>query len=157
MLGNFSFQDYFKDEVIPWAWEFLTSDEWMAIPKDKLYISVYLDDDEAYDIWTQKVGIAPDHMVRMGKEDNFWEHGSGPLRPLLRDLLRPRPPSTAAASPPAVPAATATAIWRSGTWCSASSIRTARATMSVCPSPNIDTGMGPGASGLRDAGGGQPV
>ena len=81
MLGNFSFQDYFKEEVIPWAWEFLTSDEWMAIPKDKLYISVYLDDDEAYDIWTQKVGIAPDHMVRMGKEDNFWEHGSGPCGP----------------------------------------------------------------------------
>ena len=81
MLGNFSFQDYFKEEVIPWAWEFLTSDAWMAIPKDKLYISVYLDDDEAYDIWTQKVGIAPDHMVRMGKEDNFWEHGSGPCGP----------------------------------------------------------------------------
>ena len=81
MLGNFSFQDYFKEEVIPWAWEFLTGDEWMAIPKDKLYISVYLDDDEAYDIWTQKVGIAPDHMVRMGKEDNFWEHGSGPCGP----------------------------------------------------------------------------
>ena len=81
MLGNFSFQDYFKEEVIPWAWEFLTSEEWMAIPKDKLYISVYLDDDEAYDIWTQKVGIAPDHMVRMGKEDNFWEHGSGPCGP----------------------------------------------------------------------------
>ena len=81
MLGNFSFQDYFKEEVIPWAWEFLTGDEWMAIPKDKLYISVYLDDDEAYDIWTRKVGIAPDHMVRMGKEDNFWEHGSGPCGP----------------------------------------------------------------------------
>ncbi len=81
MLGNFSFQDYFKEEVIPWAWEFLTGEEWMAIPKDKLYISVYLDDDEAYDIWTQKVGIAPDHMVRMGKEDNFWEHGSGPCGP----------------------------------------------------------------------------
>ena len=81
MLGNFSFQDYFKEEVIPWAWEFLTGEDWMAIPKDKLYISVYLDDDEAYDIWTQKVGIAPDHMVRMGKEDNFWEHGSGPCGP----------------------------------------------------------------------------
>ena len=81
MLGNFSFQDYFKDEVIPWAWEFLTSDEWMAIPKDRLYISVYEQDDEAYDIWTQKVGISPDHMVRLGKEDNFWEHGSGPCGP----------------------------------------------------------------------------
>ena len=81
MLGNFSFQDYFKEEVIPWAWEFLTSDEWMAIPKDKLYISVYQEDDEAYDIWTHVVGIAPDHMVRLGKEDNFWEHGSGPCGP----------------------------------------------------------------------------
>ena len=81
MLGNFSFQDYFKDEVIPWAWEFLTSDEWMAIPKDRLHISVYEEDDEAYDIWTKKVGIAPDHMVRLGKEDNFWEHGSGPCGP----------------------------------------------------------------------------
>ena len=81
MLGNFSFQDYFKEEVIPWAWEFLTSDEWMAIPKDRLHISVYEQDDEAYDIWTKKVGIAPDHMVRLGKEDNFWEHGSGPCGP----------------------------------------------------------------------------
>ena len=81
MLGNFSFQDYFKEEVIPWAWEFLTSDEWMAIPKDKLHISVYEEDDEAYDIWTKKVGIAPDHMVRLGKEDNFWEHVSGPCGP----------------------------------------------------------------------------
>ena len=81
MLGNFSFQDYFKDEVIPWAWEFLTSDEWMAIPKDRLHISVYEEDDEAYDIWTKKVGIAPDHMVRLGKEDNFWEHGSSPCGP----------------------------------------------------------------------------
>ena len=81
MLGNFSFQDYFKEEVIPWAWEFLTSDEWMAIPKDKLHISVYEEDDEAYDIWTKKVVIAPDHMVRLGKEDNFWEHGSGPCGP----------------------------------------------------------------------------
>ena len=79
MLGNFSFQDYFKEEVIPWAWEFLTKD--LEIPADKLYISVYLDDDEAYDIWTKKVGIPEDHMVRFGKEDNFWEHGSGPCGP----------------------------------------------------------------------------
>ena len=81
MLGNFSFQDYFKEEVIPWAWEFLTSDEWMAIPKDRLYVSVYEEDDEAYDIWTKKIGVAEDHMVRLGKEDNFWEHGSGPCGP----------------------------------------------------------------------------
>ena len=79
MLGNFSFQDYFKEEVIPWAWEFLTKD--LEIPAEKLYISVYLDDDEAYDIWTKKIGIPEDHMVRFGKEDNFWEHGSGPCGP----------------------------------------------------------------------------
>ena len=79
MLGNFSFQDYFKEEVIPWAWEFLTKD--LEIPAEKLYISVYLDDDEAYDIWTKKIGISEDHMVRIGKEDNFWEHGSGPCGP----------------------------------------------------------------------------
>ena len=79
MLGNFSFQDYFKEEVIPWAWEFLTQD--LEIPAEKLFISVYTDDDEAYDIWTKKVGIPEDHMVRFGKEDNFWEHGSGPCGP----------------------------------------------------------------------------
>ena len=79
MLGNFSFQDYFKKEVIPWAWEFLTKE--LEIPADRLYISVYQEDDEAYDIWTKEVGIPEDHMVRLGKEDNFWEHGSGPCGP----------------------------------------------------------------------------
>ena len=79
MLGNFSFQDYFKKEVIPWDWEFLTKE--LEIPADRLYISVYQDDDEAYDIWTKSVGIPEDHMVRLGKEDNFWEHGSGPCGP----------------------------------------------------------------------------
>ena len=79
MLGNFSFQDYFKKEVIPWAWEFLTKE--LEIPADRLYISVYQDDDEAYDIWPKSVGIPEDHMVRLGKEDNFWEHGSGPCGP----------------------------------------------------------------------------
>ena len=79
MLGNFSFQDYFKKEVIPWAWEFLTKE--LEIPADRLYISVYQEDDVAYDIWTKEVGIPEDHMVRLGKEDNFWEHGSGPCGP----------------------------------------------------------------------------
>ncbi len=79
MLGNFSFQDYFKPEAIRWAWEFLTGT--LEIPADLLYISVYEEDDEAYDIWTKEIGIAPDHMVRFGKEDNFWEHGSGPCGP----------------------------------------------------------------------------
>ncbi|MFA9380730.1 MAG: alanine--tRNA ligase, partial [Acetanaerobacterium sp.] len=79
MLGNFSFGDYFKNEAIAWAWEFFT--ETLAIPADKLYCSVYLEDDEAYDIWTKVIGRPEDHMVRLGKEDNFWEHGSGPCGP----------------------------------------------------------------------------
>ncbi len=79
MLGNFSFGDYFKEDATTWAWEFFT--EVCKMPKELLYVSVYQDDDEAYDIWTGKRGVAPDHMVRMGKEDNFWEHGSGPCGP----------------------------------------------------------------------------
>lgn len=79
MLGNFSFGDYFKKEATAWAWEFFT--EVLEIPKEKLYISVYQDDDETYDIWTKDLGVEPSHMVRLGKEDNFWEHGSGPCGP----------------------------------------------------------------------------
>jgi len=79
MLGNFSFGDYFKNEATAWAWEFFT--EVLKMPKDRLYISVYQDDDETYNIWTKKIGVAEDHMTRLGKEDNFWEHGSGPCGP----------------------------------------------------------------------------
>ncbi len=79
MLGNFSFGDYFKNEVTGWAWEFIT--ERMKLPVDRLWVSVYQDDDEAYDIWTKKVGVSPDRMVRLGKEDNFWEIGTGPCGP----------------------------------------------------------------------------
>ena len=79
MLGNFSFGDYFKTEVTAWAWEFCT--KVMELPVDRLYVSVYEEDDEAYDIWTKQIGVAPDHMVRFGKEDNFWEIGTGPCGP----------------------------------------------------------------------------
>ena len=79
MLGNFSFGDYFKHEATAWAWEFCT--KVLEMPAEKIYISVYQDDDEAYDIWTKEVGVSPDHMVRLGKEDNFWEHGAGPCGP----------------------------------------------------------------------------
>ena len=79
MLGNFSFGDYFKNEVTGWAWEFCT--KVMELPVDRLYVSVYLEDDETYDIWTKKIGVSPDHMVRLGKADNFWEIGSGPCGP----------------------------------------------------------------------------
>ena len=80
MLGNFSFGDYFKDEAIAWAWEYVT--EVLKLPKDRLYISVYEDDDEAEKIWHEKVGVPMDHIFRMGKEDNFWEAGTdGPCGP----------------------------------------------------------------------------
>ncbi|NLG87375.1 MAG: alanine--tRNA ligase [Firmicutes bacterium] len=79
MLGNFSFGDYFKSEAIPWAWEFLTED--LELPKDRLWISVYTDDDEAYDIWHNVVGVSADRIVRLGKDTNFWEIGPGPCGP----------------------------------------------------------------------------
>lgn len=79
MLGNFSFGDYFKHEAIAWSWEFLT--EVVGLSADRLYPSVYVDDDEAFAIWRDEIGIAPERIFRFGKEDNFWEHGSGPCGP----------------------------------------------------------------------------
>ncbi len=87
MLGNFSFGDYFKKEAIPWAWEFLTSPDWVGLDPARLYPSVFAGDemtpadDEAYAIWRDVVGVPEDHIVRFGREDNFWEHGSGPCGP----------------------------------------------------------------------------
>ena len=79
MLGNFSFGDYFKREAIHWSWEFLT--EVIKLDADRLYPSVYREDDEAFDIWNQEIGIPKERIYRFGKEDNFWEHGSGPCGP----------------------------------------------------------------------------
>jgi len=79
MLGNFSFGDYFKREAISWAWEFIT--QWLELPIDRLWVTVYLEDDEAYDIWNKEIGVDASHIVRLGKADNFWEHGAGPCGP----------------------------------------------------------------------------
>ena len=79
MLGNFSFGDYFKNEAIEWSWEFLT--EVVGLDPNRLYPSVYEDDDEAFEIWNKKMGIPAERIFRFGKEDNFWEHGSGPCGP----------------------------------------------------------------------------
>ncbi len=79
MLGNFSFGDYFKKESIAWTWEFLT--EVIGLEPDRLYPSIYLDDEEAFEIWNKDIGIAPERIFRFGKEDNFWEHGAGPCGP----------------------------------------------------------------------------
>ena len=116
MLGNFSFGDYFKHEAIAWSWEFLT--EVVGLEPDRLYPSIYLNDDEAFDIWNKEVGIPAERIFRFGKEDNFWEHGSGPCGPCFEiyyDLDVPW-------------AATATGTSRSGTTCSPSSTTTATAT-----------------------------
>ena len=96
MLGNFSFGDYFKREATAWAWEFFT--EVLEMPKELLYVSVYQDDDEAFDIWTKERGVDPSHMVRMGKEDNFWEHGSGPCGP-CSEIYFDRGPEKGCGSP----------------------------------------------------------
>ncbi|HHY93228.1 MAG TPA: alanine--tRNA ligase, partial [Firmicutes bacterium] len=79
MLGNFSFGDYFKAEAIPWAWEFLTGE--LGLPKDKLWVSVYTDDEEAYNIWQNEIGVPAERIVRLGKDTNFWEIGPGPCGP----------------------------------------------------------------------------
>ena len=81
MLGNFSFGDYFKHEAIAWCWEFLTSPEWVGLDPNRLYPSIYEDDDEAFEIWNKEIGIPAERIFRFGKGDNFWEHGSGPCGP----------------------------------------------------------------------------
>ncbi|MBQ1891487.1 MAG: alanine--tRNA ligase [Firmicutes bacterium] len=81
MLGNFSFGDYFKRESLTWGWEFVTSEKWLGIPKEKLWATVYQDDDEAYTIWRDEIGLPEERIVRLGKEDNFWEIGTGPCGP----------------------------------------------------------------------------
>ena len=127
MLGNFSFGDYFKKEAISWAWEFLTSPQWVGLDPDRLYPSVYQDDDEAWNLWHEMIGIPADRIFRFGKADNFWEHGSGPCGP-CSEIYYDRERNTAAASRTVPSAATVTAISRSGTWSSPSSTTTGTTT-----------------------------
>ena len=100
MLGNFSFGDYFKKEALPWAWEYIT--KVLEMPVDKLWATIYQDDDEAYEIWTKDIGISPDRVVRLGKADNFWEHGSGPCGP-CSEIYFDRGPEYGCGSPDCKP------------------------------------------------------
>ena len=100
MLGNFSFGDYFKEEAIPWAWEFLTKT--LEIPENLLWPSIYENDEEAYDIWVNKIGVPAEHVVRLGKEDNFWEHGQGPCGP-CSEIYFDRGPKYGCGSPDCKP------------------------------------------------------
>lgn len=116
MLGNFSFGDYFKKEAIAWAWEYVT--QVLKLPKDRLYISVYEDDDEAEKIWHEDAGVPMDHIVRMGKEDNFWEAGTDGLAVHVLRYISTEERNMAVASLIVRSAATATDTWSSGTLCS---------------------------------------
>ena len=139
MLGNFSFQDYFKKEVIPWAWEFLTKE--LEIPADRLYISVYQDDDEAYDIWTKSVGIPEDHMVRLGKEDNFWEHGSGPCGP-CSEIYFDRGLKYGCGKPTCGVGCDCDSFMEIWNLVFSQYDSDGKGTYALLPKPNIDTGMG---------------
>ncbi len=139
MLGNFSFQDYFKKEVIPWAWEFLTKE--LEIPADRLYISVYQDDDEAYDIWTKSVGIPEDHMVRLGKEDNFWEHGSGPCGP-CSEIYFDRGLKYGCGKPTCGVGCDCARFMEIWNLVFSQYDSDGKGTYALLPKPNIDTGMG---------------
>ena len=112
MLGNFSFGDYFKREAIQWSWEFLT--EVVGLDADRLYPSVYVDDEEAFEIWNKEMGIPAERIFKFGKADNFWEHGAGPCGPCLRstmtaERIRMRKPRIVQLD------VNATDIWRFGT------------------------------------------
>ena len=126
MLGNFSFGDYFKHEATAWAWEFCT--KVLELPVERIWVSIYQDDDEAFDIWTKEVGVDPSRIVRLGKEDNFWEHGTGPCGP-CSELYFDRGEEYGCGSPTSGWDATATGTWNFGTWFSPSLITTARETI----------------------------
>ena len=132
MLGNFSFGDYFKREAIHWSWEFLTSPEWVGIDPDRLYPSIYVDDDEAFEIWNKEIGIAPERIFRFGRRTTSGSMAPVPAAPALRSTTTAAR-STAAASPAAPSAATATGILSSGTSWSLSSTTTGRATIPSLP------------------------
>ena len=139
MLGNFSFGDYFKEQAIIWAWEFFT--EVLEIPEEILYISVYKDDDEAYDIWTKKIGIDPKYMVRLGKEDNFWEHGTGPCGP-SSEIYFDRGEENGCGDPSCAPGCDCDRFVEVGNIVFSQFDSDGKGTYTPLESPNIDFGMG---------------
>ncbi|MBQ8254328.1 MAG: alanine--tRNA ligase [Clostridia bacterium] len=139
MLGNFSFGDYFKREAISWAWEFIT--EVLELPKDRLWVTIYLDDDEAYDIWANEVGVNPAHIVRLGKEDNFWEHGSGPCGP-CSEIHFDRGPEYGCGSPDCKPGCDCDRFMEFWNLVFTQFDNDGHNNYTRLAKPNIDTGMG---------------
>lgn len=139
MLGNFSFGDYFKTEATAWAWEFCT--KVMQMPEDLIWITIYEDDDEAYDIWTKQIGIAPERMVRLGKKDNFWEHGTGPCGP-CSELHFDRGEKYGCGSPDCAPGCECDRYMEFWNLVFTQFDSDGKGTYTPLEHPNIDTGMG---------------
>ena len=139
MLGNFSFGDYFKREAIHWTWEFLT--EVVGLDKDRLYPSVYLEDDEAFDIWNKEIGIPAERIFRFGKEDNFWEHGSGPCGP-CSEIYFDRGPEYGCGKPTCGPGCDCDRFMEIWNLVFSQFDSDGKGHYERLPRPNIDTGMG---------------
>ena len=139
MLGNFSFGDYFKEEAITWAWEFIT--EVIKLPKEKLWVTIYLDDDEAHDIWANKIGVEPEKIVRLGKADNFWEHGSGPCGP-CSEIHFDRGEKFGCGSPDCKPGCDCDRFMEFWNLVFTQFDSDGKGTYTRLANPNIDTGMG---------------
>jgi len=140
MLGNFSFGDYFKEETIAWAWDFLTRK--FRLPGEKLYVSVYKDDDEAYTIWNEQIGVPPERIVRLGEKDNFWTMGdTGPCGP-CSEILIDQGPSIGCGKPECAPGCDCDRYLEIWNLVFTQFDRSAEGLLSPLPKPNIDTGMG---------------
>ena len=139
MLGNFSFGDYFKNEAIPWAWEFCT--EVMEMDPEKIYVSIYLDDDEAHDIWHDEIGVPEERIVRLGKEDNFWEHGLGPCGP-CSELYYDRGEEYGCGSPDCAPGCECDRYVEFWNLVFTQFDKDEEGNYNPLANPNIDTGMG---------------
>lgn len=139
MLGNFSFGDYFKKEIIKWSWEFMT--QRIEIPKELLWVTVFHEDDEAFDIWKNDVGISPDRIVRLGKEDNFWEHGLGPCGP-CSEIYIDRGEKYSCGDPNCKPGCDCDRFVEVWNLVFSQFDRDEDGNYNPLPNPNIDTGMG---------------
>ncbi|MCR4804056.1 MAG: alanine--tRNA ligase [Clostridia bacterium] len=141
MLGNFSFGDYFKEGAINWGWEFITSPEWLGIPKEKVWATIYTDDDEAFEIWRDQVGMPTDRIVRLGKEDNFWEIGTGPCGP-CSEVYFDRGPEYGCGKPDCKPGCDCDRYMEFWNYVFTQFDRQEDGTYVPLAHPNIDTGMG---------------
>ena len=141
MMGNFSFGDYFKEGAINWGWEFITSPEWLDIPKEKVWATIYEDDDEAYNIWREQVGMPAERIVRLGKEDNFWEIGTGPCGP-CSEVYYDRGPEYGCGKPDCKPGCDCDRYMEFWNFVFTQFDRQEDGSYVPLAHPNIDTGMG---------------